>query len=290
MKSSGQIIETLMGRQIAVPESRQLHVLAQLLMRRGAAVHRCPLLNIIDAPEAGPIRRWLNNFIDRPPDYFIAMTGEGIERLLGFADRFGIDKSSFTRALRCTTLISRGPKPARALRQLGLVPDLFAAQPTSTGVIDVLRDLPLQGCTVALQLYGDDPNELLTHYLRSRHATIETVAPYRYAAATSRAGIAQLISLLEKHRIDAIVFTSKAQVDHLYKVAAEIGALGSLTDGLKSTCVAAVGPIVRVALEHHECQINVEPDEQFFMKPLVTALGQKLGAAKYPSNRSLSIA
>jgi uroporphyrinogen-III synthase len=41
----------LAGRRIAVPETRELDVFAQMLERHGANVVRCPLVAIRDVPD-----------------------------------------------------------------------------------------------------------------------------------------------------------------------------------------------------------------------------------------------
>ena len=49
----------LAGRTIALAEGRQLEELVQLLEKEGAAALRCPMVSILDAPDAGPVIAWL---------------------------------------------------------------------------------------------------------------------------------------------------------------------------------------------------------------------------------------
>src|SRR5439155_26109882 len=77
----------LEGRVIALAEGRQLEELAQLLEREGATALRCPLINIIDAPDERPVLAWLAELIANRFDYVVFFTGEGVNRLLGFSDR-----------------------------------------------------------------------------------------------------------------------------------------------------------------------------------------------------------
>ena len=129
----------LKGRTIAVPEMRELDLLADMLERHGAATLRCPLVAIVDAPDAAPIEAWLERFAAGGCDDLVLLTGEGLRRLLGFAGRAGI-KDRFIAALSGVRRITRGPKPARALRDVGLKPDLAAAVPTTEGVIATLSE------------------------------------------------------------------------------------------------------------------------------------------------------
>jgi uroporphyrinogen-III synthase len=53
------------------------------------------------------------------------MTGEGLRRLLDLARRIDLEPA-FLDALHATRKIARGPKPVRALREVGLDADIPA--------------------------------------------------------------------------------------------------------------------------------------------------------------------
>src|SRR5262249_46113626 len=95
----------LSGRRIALPETRELDRLAQMLEEQGAETLRCPMVAIQDTPDPGPVRDWLNRL---PFDDLVLFTGEGVRRLYGFAQRFG-GEAAFLRALRSARKITRGP-------------------------------------------------------------------------------------------------------------------------------------------------------------------------------------
>src|SRR5690606_17617970 len=136
----------LAGRRIALPESRELDLFADMLLKRGAEVLRCPLVSIHDAPDQQPVLDWLDRFTAEPWDDFIALTGEGIRRLLGTAERAGGTlRDDFIARLAQVRKLTRGPKPGAALRSVGLKADLVALEPTTEGVIRTLQDENLQG-------------------------------------------------------------------------------------------------------------------------------------------------
>src|SRR6188472_2009066 len=106
---SGDLNRALAGRVIALPEARQLDVLANLVEKRGATVLRCPLVGIHDASDQAPIVAWIKRRIAMPSDDLIIFyTGEGIERLMAAARRAGIE-GDFHGALRRTRKLTRGP-------------------------------------------------------------------------------------------------------------------------------------------------------------------------------------
>lgn len=265
----------LRGRTVAVPESRQLEVLAALLESRGAIVVRCPLVAIKDAEDERSVVAWIERFSADPPAVVILYTGEGVDRLAGYAERAGL-KDRFVAALARTRTLTRGPKPKRALRGLGLAPTLEAPEPTTDGIVAALEPLPLEGRRIGVQLYGTEPVPALTRYLASRRAEADCVAPYTYATAADDASVEALIRRLSRHDIDAITFTSSAQVDRLRQVAAKCGLGDALAQGLAAACVAAVGPVVRAELEAAQIRVDAVPEQSFHMKPLVNALIEAL--------------
>ena len=267
------IEQSLTGRTIAVPESRELDVFASMLERRGAGVVRCPLVTIVDAPDPTPVLTWVRSFANGEMDDLILLTGEGLRRLLGCIDAHQpAQRDAFCAQLARVRKITRGPKPARALRELGLKPDLAALEPTTRGVIDALRSENLQGRTVGVQLYGDQPNELLLNFLGGAGAIARAVAPYAYADQASEGAVRELLSSLAAGRIDAIAFTSTPQVERLFAV----GGDELCKAALAKTHVAAIGPVVADALARRGVSIDVMPQDSWFMKPLTNTLAEAL--------------
>jgi uroporphyrinogen-III synthase len=260
---------TLAGRTIAVPETRELDVFASMLERRGASVLRCPLVAILDAPDPEPVLHWIKRFNDASFDDLILLTGEGLRRLLSCIDKHQPDlRDGFVLELARVRKITRGPKPAKALRELGLKPDIAAEVPTTAGVIESLRSENLLGRRVGVQLYGSEPNAPLIDFLVAAGAHPATVAPYIYANKVADEAVIDLLKKMAGGAIDIIAFTSKSQVDRLFATAPP----ELVQQALSRTEVAAVGPVVREALESHAIQVRFMPQDSFFMKPLTTAM------------------
>jgi uroporphyrinogen-III synthase len=268
--------QPLAGRTVAVPEGRELEVFAAMLERRGAQVLRCPLIAIRDAPDPAPVLTFAREFAGGAFTDLILTTGEGLRRLIGCIERHEPHiKGAFVAALGQVRRITRGPKPARALRELGLKPDLAAEPPTTAGIIGVLRSLQLAGRHVAVQLYGTEPNTLLVQFLTGAGARVHTVAPYVYADGADAAAVQGLLKRLKAGEVDAIAFTSTPQVERLF--AAADAAL--VSEALRHTLVAAVGPVVGETLRRHGVEARLMPEESFFLKPLTAALEKALRAS-----------
>ncbi|MFM2288111.1 MAG: hypothetical protein RL684_1254 [Pseudomonadota bacterium] len=278
---AGPLAGPLTGALIALAESRELDVFAGLLERRGARVLRAPLVDILDAREPGPVLAWLRAFAGGSCDDLILLTGEGLRRLVGCIQRHEPAlREPFLVALGRARRITRGPKPARALRELGLAPDLEAPVPTTAGVIQALAGLPLAGRRVGVQLYGEEPNAALVDFLRSRGAHALCVAPYRYAQASDDATVRELLARIAQGTVAAIAFTSAAQVKRLFAAGLDQQAVVA---ALAHTQVAAVGPVVADVLRSHGVRVDAMPGSSWFMKPLATELVRLLAADSPPA-------
>ena len=89
--------QTLAGRTIAVPETRELDVFSAMLERRGATVLRCPLVAILDAPDPQPVLAWVRRFNTGEFHDLVLLTGEGLRRILRCIDLHGPDhRDAFT--------------------------------------------------------------------------------------------------------------------------------------------------------------------------------------------------
>jgi uroporphyrinogen-III synthase len=268
--------DDLSGRRVVVPETRELGQLVRMLEELGADTVPCPMIAIRDAPDAETVEAWLRRFADGKCDDLVLMTGEGLRRLLGFARRIDLE-SAFIDALRMARKITRGPKPVRALREIGLAADVAANEPTTEGVIAVLERHDLIRRRVGVQLYPGNGNERLLKFLKGAGAQGDPVLPYVYASEVDDTRVIAVIAEMAAGRIDAIAFTSAPQVRRFRDVGRAFGREAELRQGLERIVVAAVGPIVAAELNAIGVQVNVTPrDNKFFMKPLVRELAAAL--------------
>lgn len=264
----------LRGRRIALPESRELDLFADMLTKRGSDVLRCPLVSIHDAPDSAPVLAWMQELIAQPFDQLIFLTGEGLRRMVALAERQGGSlRDEFVTALAPIPKLTRGPKPGAALRKIGLKADRVAVSPTTEGVIETLKAENLAGQRIGVQLYGSDPNLKLVAFLQQAGALVSTVSPYIYADDVEDARVDQLIDALLAAEVDAVAFTSATQVRRLFQIARrrEQGD-AQLLAALRRLKVAAVGPVVRDELLAYGVQVDLMPESSFFMKPLVREL------------------
>ena len=268
--------EALGGRRIVVPETRELGQLVRMLEELGAEAIPCPMIAIRDAPDAKPVETWLGRFVNGACDDLVLMTGEGLRRLLGFARRNDLEHA-FLDALRTTRKITRGPKPVRALREIGLDADIPADEPTTDGIIAAMRRHDFGGHHVGVQLYPRNPNRRLMDFIDAAGGVPDPVLPYVYVSEADDSRVLAIIDGMARGQFDAIAFTSAPQVRRLRDVAHAAGRESDLLQGFKRIVVAAVGPIVVSELESFGVQVSIMPSGgTFFMKPLVRELAAVL--------------
>ena len=168
--------------------------------------------------------------------------------------------------------MTRGPKPARALREIGLSPSLTAGEPTSQSVLACLEQENIQDARIGVQLYPGNGAQPLVDGLRGHGAAVFPVTPYRYITQTESEQVAQTIRDLATGRIGMIAFTSSPQIERLFAVAREFGLMLELTQGLARTLIAAIGPVMESALAAHGLSSAIHPATSFHLKPMVAAI------------------
>src|SRR6202022_4491035 len=277
--------DRLTGYRILILETREEAQFSRLLIEQGADVLQCPMFTIHDAPDSKPIEAWIRRFIEKPCDDLVLMTGEGLRRLMKVARRIDVEQD-FIATVGRARKFARGPKPGRALRKIGLEPQVTTEKPTSEGIIEMLSRVDLRDHRVGLQLYPDKDHSALIGAITAQGAEVDTVLPYVYDAQAADANILTAIEEMAQGRIDAIALTSSGQVRRLIDTARAHGRDAQLRAALERTPVASVGPVVSDELKSHGLHTDIYPaNDAFFMKPLISAMSAALGKSA-PRNQA----
>lgn len=272
--------DRLNGTRILILETREEAQFSKLLAEQGAEVVQCPMFTIEDAPDPAPVEAWIRRAIDRPFDDLVLMTGEGLRRLMKLARARGLDQA-LVAGLAKSRKFARGPKPGKALREVGLEAQQTTEKPTTEGVIEMLRKLDLKGHRLGLQLYPDKDHSKLTGALAALGAEVDTVLPYAYDSKAADANIIAAIDDMAEGRIDSIALTNLGQVRRLIEAAKAHGSEAKLRTGFERTLIASVGPAVSGELAAHGLRADIVPaDEAYFMRPLISAMAVALRERK----------
>ena len=269
--------DRLNGYRILILETREEAQFSRLLTEQGADVLQCPMFRIHDTPDSAAVEAWIRRCIDNPFDDLVLMTGEGLRRLVKVAGRMRVEQN-FIAALGKARKFARGPKPGRALREIGLEPQVTTEKPTSEGIIEMLARVDLKGHRVGLQLYPDKDHGVLTGAITAQGAEVDAVTPYVYDSQAADANIVAAIEEMAAGAIDAIALTNLGQIRRLIEVARAHGFEARLREGLAKTPIASVGPAVSDELKSHGLRTDIYPaNDAFFMKPLISAMAAELG-------------
>ena len=278
--------DRLNGYRILILETREEAQFSRLLAEQGADVLQCPMFAIHDAPDPAPVEAWIHRFIAKPSDDLVLMTGEGLRRLVKLARQSNCD-ADFVAALGKARKFARGPKPGRALREIGLEPQVTTEKPTSDGIAAMLSQIDLEGHRLGLQLYPDKDHSALIGAISAQGAEVDPVLPYVYDAKAADTNIVTAIEEMAAGRVDAIALTSSGQPRRLFEVAKSHGCEARLREGLKRTPIASVGPVVSDELSAHGLEPDIIPaGDAYFMKPLISAMAVAL--AQRPPRASKS--
>ena len=273
--------DRLNGYRILILETREEAQFSKLLAEQGADVVQCPMIEIHDAPDPAPVEAWIRRAIDKPFDDLVLMTGEGLRRIMKLARSRGLDQALIA-ALGKSRKFTRGPKPGKALREVGLEQQQMTEKPTTDGVIEMMGNLDLNGRRLGLQLYPDKDHSALIGALTAQGAVVDTVLPYAYDPKAADANITAAIDEMGAGRIDCIALTNLGQVRRLVDAAKAHGSEAKLRQGFERTLIASVGPAVSGELAAHGLREDILPaDESYFMRPLISAMATRL-AEKRP--------
>jgi uroporphyrinogen-III synthase len=256
------------GLRVLSLESRRSVEMAELIRKQGGDAFVAPSMREVPVEGDSATARFAERLYAGEFDMLVLLTGVGtrqLNRLLG--PRFG-------EALRGLTLAVRGPKPAAALREMGLVPAVTAPEPnTWRELLKALEGRPEK--RIAVQEYGRSNPELLAA-LRQRGAEVTAVRVYQWDLPEDTAPLREAARRLAAGRFDVALFTTAIQVSQLARVAREEGIEDAAFEGLRRCFVGSIGPTMTEALEEFGVHPALEPSHPK-MGVLVLEAAQSLG-------------
>lgn len=249
------------GRRVVSFESRRAPEMASLIERHGGVPVSAPTLREVTIganPDALAFARGLR---DGAFDLVILLTGAGTRALLEeIAPE--LDREAFTAALgRVPLVVARGPKPAAVLRELGFGAFVSAPAPnTWREVAAAIEERgPIAGKRVAVQEHGAPSRELYDR-LRALGAVVTAVPVYRWALPEDTAPLRRALRAIAAGDVAIALFTSRAQVEHAFAIAAEEQLDAAVRDRLRRGVVASIGPVCTEALRAEGLDPDLEPE------------------------------
>jgi uroporphyrinogen-III synthase len=267
-------------------ESRRAAEMASLIERHGGVPVRAPTMREVPIERNEHAIRFARSLLGGELDLVILMTGVGTRALIAEAalaldpaggdageataaaplERVGAPRSQvppprgvaeLAAALSSVQVVARGPKPAAALREMSVSRFITVPEPnTWREVLQVVTSLgELRGRRIAVQEYGA-PSRELYRGLEEAGAVVTPVPVYRWALPEDTAPLRQALRAIAAGEASIALFTSRAQVEHAFLVAAEEALSEALRTRLARGVVASIGPVCSEAL----CAEGLVPD------------------------------
>jgi len=251
-------------------ESRRSDDMARLIERHGGVPFVSPSMREVPLEENPAAIDFAHRLITGQVDVVIFMTGVGFRHLLAQVER-SVPRDRFLDALSDIATVARGPKPVAAMKEVNLSPTLRVPEPNTWRDVLTLLDaqLPLANLNVVVQEYGE-PNPSLVAGLEARGARVSTVKVYDWDLPEDIEPLAANVRAITSAEIDVVLFTSRQQIDHLFKAAEALDMADQLRHAFECIAVASVGPTTSQRLRELELPVDIAPEHPK-MGPLVAA-------------------
>lgn len=244
---------------VAAFESRMATEITRLIERFGGRPLVAPILREVPLEDNSAVQEFGARLMAGRVDLLILMTGVGTTTLFDLL-KIRYSWSSVVTALQHCALVARGPKPVAVLKAAGLPATLTVPEPnTWHDIITTLDEhRPVKGLRVVLQEYGVS-NPDLVRVLEQRGAEVFPVPIYKWALPEDLGPIRHALNEIIAGRVDVILITNAAQVDHVMRVLEQDGKMQLFQAALKKTVVASIGPTASERLRHHNWPVDFEP-------------------------------
>jgi uroporphyrinogen decarboxylase len=248
----------LQGLRVIAFESQRHQDVADLIVRHSGEPRVVPSLRRIPLKESQEAFTFAEQLLSGQVDTIVFFTGVGLQTLVEILET-KVSVRDIIKALTPLTLVSRGPKPAAALRDLGL-PSLQTAEPNTWR--EVLKTLdaqaPVQGRRVAV-LESGIPNIEFLKALEERGASVARVPVYRWSLPEDPGPLQDAVRAVATGQADVLVFTSSLQVNHVMQTAQDMELAEEFQEALKRVLVASIGPLCSDRLAKFNLPGDFEP-------------------------------
>lgn len=246
------------GMTVAAFESRMATEITRLIERYGGRPLVAPVLREISLEDNSIVHEFGARLMAGRVDLLILMTGIGTTALFDLL-KTRYPWPTIVKTLQHCAIVARGPKPVAALKAAGLQATLTVPEPnTWVDLIAALDAHPVKGLRVVLQEYGVS-NPDLVRALEQRGAEVFPVPIYKWALPEDLGPIRHALDEIIAGRVNVILITNAAQVDHVMQVLAQDGKVEQFRVALTKMVVASIGPTASERLRHHHWPVDFEP-------------------------------
>jgi uroporphyrinogen-III synthase len=241
------------GLRVVSFESRRANEFAELIRKQGGEPFVAPSMRETPLDNNEAAFTFAGRLFRGEFDMAILLTGVGTRALSKvLATRYPVE--AFAEALRKLVVVARGPKPAAALREMQVPVNIAVPEPnTWRELLAATADRSEK--RIAVQEYGKSNPELLDG-LRERGAEVTAIRVYQWDLPEDIGPLQEAARRIADGQADVAMFTTSVQIEHLLRVAAELGLEETVQNGLRKMAIASIGPTTSEALG----EFGIEPD------------------------------
>ncbi len=250
------------GLRVLSLESRRGPEMARLIASYGGEVISAPSMREIPLENNAEALAFGRKLFAGEVDVVVFLTGVGTRTLARVVETI-YPLENYLAELRKIRIVARGPKPAGVLREWNVAIAVTAPEPNTwrellRALDDNVASVPLTGRRVALQEYGVSSKDLIAG-LAERGAIVTPVPVYEWALPEDTGPLRSAIAAIARNEIDAVLFTTATQADHLLQIAAEMKQEDALRRALSQILVASIGPTTSERLREFSIAPDLEP-------------------------------
>ncbi len=248
------------GLRVVAFESRMAAETAKMIERLGGVAIVAPAMREVPLEDNHAALDFAERLLAGEFDIVILLTGVGV-RALFLVMETRHQRAPLLVALGKTTVVVRGPKPTRVVRELGLEPAIVAREPSTWRELleDLAKQIRLDGKRVAVQEYGVSNRDLLAG-LEARGAQVTTVPVYRWTLPTDRGPMRAALRAIAAREADVALFTSASQVVNLVQMAEAEGIGAEVRAGFAMMAIGSIGPVCSAELATNGIHPDFEPE------------------------------
>jgi uroporphyrinogen-III synthase len=249
------------ARTVLAFESRRAKEIETLIATLDGRPMVAPAMRELPLDSDEPTRAFADAIARNEFDAVVFLTGVGVRALVDAVDRTG-RRSALIDGLIRTRVITRGPKPLAALRDLAVPVWVNAPEPNTwrelMAALDARPDWSPAGARVAVQEYGV-PNVELLDALRARHAIVTAVPTYQWAMPDDVGPLKAAAAAAADAKVDVLLVTSGIQLVHFWRIVTDLGLENAVRRGLARALIGSIGPSASAELRRHGIEPSFEP-------------------------------
>ena len=260
--NSSDVTPSFRGLRVVAFESRMAAEVAKMIERRAGVAIVAPAMREVPLEDNHAALDFAERLLGGKGEFDVVvfMTGVGTRALFA-AMETRHQRAALVSALAAIATVARGPKPIRAMRELGIEPSIVVPEPnTWREVLSALGSrVELKNKRVAVQEYGVSNHEL-TAGLEARGARVTIVPVYRWTLPADRAPLRAALHAIAEGAADVAIFSSSNQVTNVVQLADAEGIGDAVRRGFARMAVGSIGPVCSEQIRAYGLSVDFEPE------------------------------